>query len=73
MATDTASAEIDAIIARVSDWRGPALARMRRLILEADPEIVEDVKWRKPTNPAGRCGAAAGSSAPARPTRGRSS
>ena len=48
-----ASAEIDAIIARVTDWRGPVLARMRRLIHEADPEVVEQVKWKKPTNPAG--------------------
>jgi hypothetical protein len=47
------SEEIDAIIARVDDWRGPVLARMRKLIREADPEIVEEVKWRKPSNPAG--------------------
>jgi len=49
----TASDEIDAIIAKVADWRGPMLAHMRRLILEAEPEIVEEVKWRKPTNPDG--------------------
>ena len=47
------SAEIDAIIARLTDWRGPVLAQMRKLILEADPEIAEEVKWRKPSNPAG--------------------
>ncbi|MFO1021540.1 MAG: DUF1801 domain-containing protein [Planctomycetales bacterium] len=35
------------------DWRGETLARMRKLILEADPEIVEERKWVKPTNPAG--------------------
>ncbi len=51
--TDSASAEIEAIIAKVADWRGPVLARMRQLIREADPEIVEEVKWRKPSNPAG--------------------
>ena len=51
--TGSAAAEIDAIIARVSDWRGPVLARMRRLIREADPQVVEQVKWKKPTNPAG--------------------
>lgn len=34
-------------------WRGETLARMRTLILEADPEMAEDCKWRKPTNPAG--------------------
>ena len=44
---------IDAKIARLGDWRGDALARMRRLIREADPEVVEAVKWRKPTNPSG--------------------
>ena len=49
----SASAEIDAIIAKLNDWRGPALARMRAWIGEADPEVVEDVKWRKPTNPDG--------------------
>jgi len=44
---------IDAKIAQMSDWRGAALARMRRLIKEADPDIVEEVKWRKPSNPSG--------------------
>ena len=34
-------------------WRGETLALLRRLILAADPAIVEEVKWRKPTNPAG--------------------
>lgn len=35
------------------DWRGEMLARMRRLIKQADPDVVEEVKWRKPSNPAG--------------------
>ena len=35
------------------DWRGETLARIRDLIREADPDVVEEVKWRKPTNPAG--------------------
>ena len=35
------------------DWRGAALAQMRALIRQADPEIVETVKWKKPSNPAG--------------------
>jgi len=35
------------------NWREDTLARMRALILEADPEIVEERKWRKPSNPAG--------------------
>ncbi|HYZ25520.1 MAG TPA: DUF1801 domain-containing protein, partial [Geminicoccaceae bacterium] len=34
-------------------WRGEMLARVRMLIREADPEVVEKVKWRKPSNPAG--------------------
>jgi hypothetical protein len=37
----------------VSDWRAAALERIRRLIREADPGAVEEVKWRKPSNPAG--------------------
>jgi len=44
---------IDAKIAQMSDWRGTALAGMRKLIKEADPDIVEEVKWRKPSNPSG--------------------
>lgn len=47
------SALVDAKIASLGDWRGPMLARMRQLIRESDPDIVEEVKWRKPTNPAG--------------------
>jgi hypothetical protein len=35
------------------DWRAQALAEVRRLIREADPDVVEEVKWRKPSNPAG--------------------
>jgi hypothetical protein len=49
----TASEAIDSKIAALGDWRGDTLARVRALILEADPGIVEAVKWRKPTNPAG--------------------
>jgi len=44
---------IDARIAALGDWRGETLARLRALIREADPEIVEEVKWRKPSNPMG--------------------
>ncbi len=44
---------VDAKIAALGDWRGATLARMRRLIREADPEITETVKWRKPSNPSG--------------------
>ena len=41
---------IDARIAALSDWRGETLARVRGLIKEADPKVVEQVKWRKPSN-----------------------
>ena len=44
---------IDARIEELSDWRGKTLARVRALIRQADPHVVEDVKWRKPSNPAG--------------------
>ena len=41
---------IDARIAALGDWRGESLARLRKLIREADPAVVETVKWRKPSN-----------------------
>lgn len=44
---------VDAKIAAPADWRGETLARVRKLIREADPEVVEEVKWRKPSNPGG--------------------
>jgi hypothetical protein len=47
------SSLIDARIEAMDDWRGEALARVRKLIQEADPDIAEDVKWRKPSNPMG--------------------
>ena len=47
---DSASREIDARIKELSDWRGETLARIRMLIKQADPEVVEEVKWRKPSN-----------------------
>lgn len=43
---DAASAAIDAKIAALADWRGPTLARVRAIIRAADPEMVEEVKWR---------------------------
>ena len=49
----TPSPEIDAKIEGLGDWRGEALARVRALIHEADPDVVEEVKWRKPSNPLG--------------------
>lgn len=44
---------IDARIAALGDWRGAMLAQLRDLILQAGPDVVEAVKWRKPTNPMG--------------------
>ncbi len=49
----SASELIDAKIAAISDWRGETLAWIRKLIHEADSEVIEEVKWRKPTNPSG--------------------
>ena len=46
MAKSAASANIDARIAALGDWRGETLARVRTLIHEADPDIVEEWKWR---------------------------
>jgi len=42
---------IDERIQEIGDWRGETLAKVRRLIKEADPEVVEEWKWVKPTNP----------------------
>jgi hypothetical protein len=47
----SASELIDKRIAELGDWRGEALSRMRKLIKEADPDVVEEVKWVKPTSP----------------------
>jgi hypothetical protein len=44
---------IDARIKELGDWRGDTLARIRSLIKQADPAVVEEVKWRKPSNPSG--------------------
>ena len=44
---------IDAKIKKLGDWRGETLAWVRKLIKEADPEMVEEVKWKKPSNPLG--------------------
>src|SRR5881275_3534030 len=47
---DSPSQLIDARIKELADWRGETLARVRALIKDADPEVVEEVKWRKPSN-----------------------
>ena len=47
---DSPSRLIDARIKELGDWRGETLARVRALIKQADPDVVEEVKWRKPSN-----------------------
>jgi hypothetical protein len=42
---------IDARIKELGDWRGETLSRLRDLIKQADPDVVEELKWRKATNP----------------------
>jgi hypothetical protein len=44
-AAESASAVIDQLIAKLTDWRGKTLASVRKTILEADPEIIEEWKW----------------------------
>ena len=48
---DDASQQIDARIEELGDWRGETLSRLRALIKQADPDVVEEWKWRKATNP----------------------
>jgi hypothetical protein len=47
----SASALIDEKIKELGDWRGKTLAKVREIIYEADPDIVEEWKWVKPTSP----------------------
>ena len=49
----TAAEQIDKKIADLGDWRGETLSRIRDLIKEADPDVVEECKWFKPSNPTG--------------------
>jgi hypothetical protein len=49
----TASQQIDAIIKEPGDWRGKKLSQLRALIRKADPAVVEEVKWKKPSKPSG--------------------
>ena len=50
---ESASALIDEKIKELGDWRGKTLSQIRALIKQADPEAIEELKWRKPSNPAG--------------------
>jgi len=47
---DSPSQLIEARIKKLGDWRGATLARVRAIIKQADPDVVEEVKWRKPSN-----------------------
>jgi hypothetical protein len=50
---ESPSQEIDAIITKLTDWRGERLAQIRALIKLADPDVIEEVKWKKLSNPDG--------------------
>jgi len=47
------SEPVDEMIAKTPDWRGATLAKLRKIIHDADPDIAEEVKWRRPSNPMG--------------------
>ncbi len=49
----SASQQIDAIIKEPGDWRGAKLSQLRAVIMQADPAVVEEVKWKKPSKPSG--------------------
>jgi hypothetical protein len=53
VADRSASKEVDAIIDQSDDWRGAKLAQLRAVVLTADPAVVEEVKWKKPSRPEG--------------------
>jgi hypothetical protein len=44
---------VDELIAKTPGWRGAMLAKLRKIVHDADPEIAEDVKWKRPSNPPG--------------------
>ncbi len=50
---ESPSEQIDAIIRQSGDWRGKKLSQLRKLIKQADPAVVEEVKWKKPSRPEG--------------------
>ena len=49
----SASQQIDAIIQKIGGWRGDRLAQLRALIRSADVDLIEEVKWKKPSRPEG--------------------
>ena len=50
---NSGSEQIDEKIATLTDWRAETLRVIRKLIHEADPGVIEEIKWRKPSNPTG--------------------
>jgi len=50
---ESASKPLDERIEELGDWRGETLSKVRELIREADPEVMEEMKWKKPSNPGG--------------------
>ena len=53
MEDKSAAQQINAILKKYDDWRGEMLSRLRALIKQADPALVEEVKWKKPSRPEG--------------------
>jgi hypothetical protein len=53
MTDEPPAKQIDAIIAKSGDWRGEKLAQLRAIILDADAQVIETVKWKKPSRPEG--------------------
>src|SRR5437016_10860365 len=53
MEDESAAQQIDAIIKKHDNWRGEMLSRLRALIKQADPALIEEVKWKKPSRPEG--------------------
>jgi hypothetical protein len=50
---ESPSQQIDAKIKELNDWRGQTVSQLRTLIKQADPAVVEEMKWKKPSNPLG--------------------
>jgi len=53
MEDKSAAQQIDAILKKYDDWRGEMMSRLRAVIKQADPALVEEVKWKKPSRPEG--------------------
>lgn len=49
----TSPAEFEARIRATADWRASTLAQLRAIIRRADPTVIEELKWKKPSNPSG--------------------